>query len=167
MAWLRRLFGGSSAKPEAPVPVAPAPAPAQSSVPPSPLAPVMLKGRASVEVKGEASYQPALEALAGGKQSDGARLDVTAYLRCEPSNRYDENAVKVEVQERLVGYLRRDLAASYCPLLSRMERQGQQATCAATIVGGWKRDDGDEGSFGIWLKMPSPDLLARQMSQGG
>lgn len=126
----------------------------------------MLAGRARVEVKGEASYQPALEAIAGPKQSESAHLDVTALLRCEPSNKYDANAIIVEVQGRSVGYLRRDLAADYCPLLTKMEQMGQQPTCKGTIVGGWRRDDGDEGSFGIWLTMPTPSLLKRQLKEG-
>ena len=160
MSWLRRLLGKPSTVPSAPAP------PLRPAAPPSPARiPEMLDGRAKVEVKGEASYQSALTSIARGKRDESASIPVVATLRCEPTNPYDANAIIVEVEGLKVGYLRRDLAVDYCPLFSKMEREGRQPSCKGTIVGGWKRDDGDEGMFGIWLKMPSPELLARQLSE--
>jgi hypothetical protein len=132
---LRRLFGGSE--------------PDQSAVV---LVAVALRGGFDVEVVGESNYQEALERACGGRQRDGVDFDCIATLRHEPTNPYDPNAIRVEVDGLLVGYLNRHAAKAFRPVAERLAQQGQVGTCAARIAGGWDRD-GDLGHFGIRLDL--------------
>lgn len=103
-----------------------------------------------VEVVGESYRQDALTAIAGPKEfaSKSERVGVT--LRCEPSNQYDANAIRVEVMGQLVGYVQRDVASVLAP--PTRERSGGVLEARGLIVGGWEQED-DEGSFGIrvWI----------------
>lgn len=54
-----------------------------------------------------------------GKQlNPGESIDTTAVLWPEPKNRHDKNAVAVYVQSKHVGYLSREDAAQYSPVLT-------------------------------------------------
>lgn len=117
------------------------------------LRPVPLVGGFDVEVVGESNYQQALEAVCGGRSKDGADSPCTAVLRHEPENPYDANAIRVEVDGRLVGYLNRHAAKAFRPVAERLAAQGEVGTCDARIVGGWERDEGDRGHFGIRLDL--------------
>ena len=103
-----------------------------------------------VDVVGEARYQDNLERLAGRKQAVGKEHRVGVTLRCEPTNQYDPNAVRVESMGLVVGYLPKQLAAGAC---AGMSRHGGAVEGQGLIVGGWK-DGSSEGSFGIrvWLR---------------
>jgi hypothetical protein len=122
----------------------------------------MLPGGRAVEVKGEASYQDALSRICGGKCREGHHHAVTAVLLPEPGNKYDPNAVQVLVDGSLVGYLAKAEAKRYSPVLQFMQTKVKATgACAASIVGGWDRGGGDEGHFGIWLDIASPEALQR------
>lgn len=113
---------------------------------------VALLGGFDVEVVGEASYQEALERLCGGRTDEGADLECVATLRAEPSNPYDPDAIRVEIDGEHVGYLNRHAAKAFRPVADRLARQGQVGTCRARIVGGWDRED-DRGHFGVRLDL--------------
>lgn len=117
------------------------------------LQPVPLQGGFDVEVVGESNYQDALAAACGGRQKDGVNYDCTAVLRPEPSNPYDANAIRVEINGRLVGYLNRHAAKAYKPVADRLAADGKVGTCQALIVGGWDRGRGDTGHFGVRLDL--------------
>lgn len=117
---------------------------------------VMLNGGREVEVVGESHYQKTLERAAGGRQREGVRVEVVATLVPEPSNKHDRNAIAVQVEGQTVGYLRREMAGSYGPLMRRLRDEGLLAQCSATIVGGWDRGWRDRGDFGIWLDLATP-----------
>ncbi len=104
----------------------------------------------SVEVTGESHYQHALERLAGGRNEQGAHLEVVALLAREPSNRWDKNAIRVEVQGETVGYIGRAECEGVQPLLRKLDAQGRPAWVRATINGGWVNTN-SSGSFGIVL----------------
>lgn len=111
----------------------------------------------SVEVVGESHYQRTLERLAGGRSEQGANLECVARLVREPTNRYDRNAVRIEIQGELVGYVSRDQAEDVQPLLQKLDRQGRPAWVRATINGGWEDAD-SRGSFGVVLDdLPDED----------
>lgn len=119
-------------------------------------------GPVSLEVKGEASYQGALAAIAGPKTEEGYSLPVTAVLHREPENRYDPNAIAVHVNDardkpRLVGYVNRTDAERLAPAIDRMNRDGKIVGMRGTIVGGWRRGD-DVGHYGIWLSYNPADF---------
>jgi HIRAN domain len=111
-----------------------------------------------VQVVGESNYQDVLEAVSGGRTPDGARVPlVTAALVREPRNRYDRNAVRVDVGGRCVGYIPRDLAPSFGAVLAKVGEAGIPPTCRAWLRGGWDRGVLDRGHFGIVLDL-HPDL---------
>lgn len=107
-------------------------------------------GGSVIGVVGEAQRQDALEKLTGGRTREAAYLEVTAVLVPEPGNPHDSNAVRVEIEGLLVGYLSRADALAFGSL------EEPPKSCPATIVGGWKRDD-DEGMFGVYLDLVLPD----------
>lgn len=99
---------------------------------------------------GEASYQPALSKICGGKREFSAKKQCKAILVPEPTNPEDPNAISVIIDRRLVGYLAREHAIEY------HQHIGPKASsCDAKIVGGWK-DQHSEGSFGVKLKIKWP-----------
>ena len=118
---------------------------------------VRLAGDGRVSVVGESHYQPALRAAAGGRtvaRGDfESAIPVQAVLIPEPSNRYDDHAVRVEVNGNTVGYLPREAAEEYQPVLLNLVQQGQLGWCSARVM------DGDHGLYGIWLHLASPDRV--------
>src|SRR3954447_18622508 len=86
-----------------------------------------------VDVVGEGSYQGSLERVGGGRTVDGARIrDHVALLLPEPSNPYDPNAVRVlltgsQSDSAMIGYLSRENAVAYRPVIDRLAAQGQGA----------------------------------------
>jgi hypothetical protein len=112
---------------------------------------------ASVHVMGEASYQPALEALAGGRDRDGVlQQSHVALLWPEPNNRYDPNAIAVKIDGRLVGYLSRDDAIWYHQPVDWLAARGRYIAVQAWLTGGWDRGGRDRGTIGCALHMGSP-----------
>jgi hypothetical protein len=89
-------------------------------------------------VRGEAQYQEDIRGLAGPIGKKGVLIPVPVVLKREPSNRYDENAIRAEIAERVVGYLARDIAAALAPLLDSNSIPSFQV--AGVIRGGWKKD---------------------------
>lgn len=112
---------------------------------------------AVLEVVGESNYQLALEAAGGGRTSDGAAVrDQVALLIPEPNNRYDENAITVQIAGRLVGYLSREDAIAYRPVVQWALERDHFIACEALLTGGWDRGGSDQGSFGIILHLGTP-----------
>jgi hypothetical protein len=108
-------------------------------------------GDEEFDIVGELQYQNALAKLAGGYSSDGANELCEAHLVPENDNPHDKNAVRVDIQERTVGYLSREHAKAY------RKRLGESiGRCQAEIVGGWDRGKGDKGFFGVKLDIRWP-----------
>jgi hypothetical protein len=106
------------------------------------------------DVVGESHYQPALEAAAGGRTSEGAACPlVTALLVREPRNPFDARAIRVDVGGQTVGYIPRDWTGAFHPVLAELHRLGTVATCRAWLTGGWDRGGLDRGHFGIRLDL--------------
>lgn len=171
MGLLRRLIGGAKA-------------PTEAWPPPGPIVewPVGdLKGdlqvaailfepaRKMVDVVGEGSHQGSLERVAGGRTVDGPRIrDHSAILMPEPTNPYDPNAVRVVVvpssgSGATIGYLSREDAVAYRPVIDRLAAEGKVAACRASIGGGWERGSDDRGSFGVRLSMGTPEALMKEL----
>lgn len=119
-----------------------------------------------VEVAGESAYQGSLEIVAGGRNIDGANIpDHQALLVPEPSNPYDPNAVQVRIGGRLVGYLGREDAMAYRPVIDRVMSNGQYVAWRARLKGGWDRGGNRRGSFGVMLALGTPEELDREFNQ--
>lgn len=71
-------------------------------------------------IAGEASYKHTLTELVGPVREYGYLEAVAVYLIRDRDNPYDSNAFRAELNERLIGYLRRHLAAQLAPHADRL-----------------------------------------------
>jgi hypothetical protein len=116
-----------------------------------------LRDDAVVQVVGEGSYQNNLLALAGKRGPDGpANTEFLAALVQEPKNRYDENAISIHIESRLVGYLSREDAIRYRPVADWARSREHVIVTDARLTGGWDRGRGDSGSIGVILRLGTP-----------
>ncbi|MBI3836176.1 MAG: hypothetical protein HY287_17790 [Planctomycetes bacterium] len=112
-------------------------------------------GEFEIEVVGESHYQQSLERICGGKTRDGVEKYVTATLVLEDNNPYDKLAVRVDIDERTVGYLSRKNAREYRRRLKEVGHPRLICRCPAVIRGGWDRGGDDKGYFGVRLDLPN------------
>lgn len=121
-----------------------------------------------VDVVGESQHQGGLDRIAGGRTSRGAKVtDHLALLLPEPTNLQDSNAVRVYLvpsqggQGAIVGYLSREDAVAYRPVIDRVAAGGQVTLCYASLKGGW--DDGI--FFGVMLWIGPPWTLMAELDR--
>ncbi len=113
----------------------PAPSPASLGADarraPAPGVPTRLSSDGRLAVVGESHYQPALRAVVGTRDVQGFEkaMTTTAALIAEPDNKYDRNAVRVDIDGRPVGHLAREDAVRYQPPL--LDLRGRDATDGA------------------------------------
>lgn len=106
----------------------------------------------SYEIVGEQSYQQNLKKIAGPKKEQSKYFECMANVISEPTNKYDQNAIKVQINGLLVGYLSKKEA-------QRLSGKKINKTLPAVINGGWN-DGNSEGSYGVKLAIQSiNDLL--------
>jgi hypothetical protein len=111
-----------------------------------------------LEVVGESRYRAEIE-RAVGQRPEGHRTIVDAALVAEPGNPYDANAIAVMIAGRRVGYLSRNDAARYQPVMAWCVSEGFTPVVRGDVRGGWQQDDGSWADFGIRLYVSSPDKL--------
>src|SRR4051794_15864962 len=70
-------------------------------------------GDEDLEVVGEASYQDALWSICQGAEGAQVHQQVVAVLVPEPQNPYDANAISVQIEGRVIGYLSRENAMRF------------------------------------------------------
>ncbi|KAB0653155.1 hypothetical protein F7P73_08130 [Acinetobacter bohemicus] len=99
------------------------------------------------EIVGEQSYQNNLYRIAGKKEEDSKFVEVMAMAISEPSNPFDKNAVKIEINGLLVGYINKNDARL-------VAGKKIKKAIPAVVVGGWLDDD-SEGSYGVKLAIGS------------
>ncbi|HWA54732.1 MAG TPA: HIRAN domain-containing protein [Solirubrobacterales bacterium] len=103
-----------------------------------------------IDVVGESNYQDAIREACGAGFNEDVLYECMAELIPEPSNPYDSNAVRVDIQGRCVGYLSREDAAELGQAISEgIQRQGN-GMCRAVIAG---RKDGDTPNLGVFLHL--------------
>jgi hypothetical protein len=117
----------------------------------------------SENIVGEAKYQNNLDYICGGKSYNGHEKYITAYLIQEDDNPYDDQAIRIEINGRIVGYLSRKEAGMYRNHLNKMGYSDSIIACDSVIVGGWKRNQKDEGHFGVKLDLPLSSIKPREM----
>lgn len=105
-------------------------------------------------IVGESNYQYALRAArANLTQDDEGRLILPVRVECEPTNKFDRNAVRVTtIAGATLGYLPREGAALYCEAIARL---GGSVICKAALFGG----EPDKPSIGVWLDLCEPEDL--------
>lgn len=123
----------------------------------------MLEGGYIVAAVGESNYQDALCSVCGSTKWEALRHECLAALVPEPSNRYDADAVMVQVEGELVGYLSRGDAMDYGPAVRRFAERGKVIACKAMIAG---RGPGSETkNLGIFLHLPDADEALRDAEE--
>lgn len=93
-------------------------------------------GRFMVEVMTESRYQPTLKALAGEHGERAAATQYVATLMPDDQNAYENEAVAVFVDGRMVGYLSQKASIKFRELLRKKEAAGQLSTTDAQVRGG-------------------------------
>ena len=143
MGFLKKLFG--SPNPEQP-PESPVDEVDEIEIPGN--------GNYDLEVVGESHYQTTLEEICGERKKSGENLMTEARLLLEDDNRFDKNAVSVQINGKTVGYLSKEVAIIYRGILRTAKHPKAVGICKANIRGGWLRKNGDKGNYGVWLDIP-------------
>lgn len=111
-------------------------------------------GTFAVDVVGVSRRQDALAAVVDQHGRSGRTVTVDALLILEDANPHDANAVRVEIDGELVGYLSRDKAARYRADLAAAGTPHATLQCKARIVGGFETASGERAHFGVRLDLP-------------
>lgn len=141
MGLFQRLFGGS--------------APQQEEGPGSDDLPrreeeVMRFGDIRVDVVGESNYQAAIREACSWEPGTDTHFECMAELVPEPTNKYDPNAIMVQIDGACVGYLSRGDAVKFGPAIkSAIQKQGV-GCCRAVIAG---RAGGETDNLGVFLNL--------------
>jgi len=111
-------------------------------------------GTFSVEVVGVSRRQQVIGAIVEAYGRSGRTVTTDALLVLEPENPHDANAVRVEIDGALIGYLSRENAARYRADLAAAGTPAATVQCKARIVGGFETASGERASFGVRLDLP-------------
>jgi hypothetical protein len=91
-------------------------------------------------IRGESHYQPELRGLLGRSEN------WTAFMRREPDNQFDANAVSIWIDGQRVAYLARQEAAELVRRLDGLALEGCVVAIEVTLCGG----DQDRPSIGVF-----------------
>jgi hypothetical protein len=108
-------------------------------------------------VVGESHYRDGLLrviAAASPDERDAGEVYTLAVLQQEPTNKYDENAVRVLIDGEVVGYVPREDAAALGKMVSIVDGSGGQFGAGAVI--GWSTYRQD-APIGVRLDLPGRD----------
>ena len=114
-------------------------------------------GGFAVEVVGVSRRQQALAAIVERRGRSGRTLTIDAVLALEDTNPHDANAVRVEIDGEMVGYLSRNNARRYRADLAAVGQPQASVRCKARIVGGFETPSGERAHFGVRLDLPPMD----------
>ncbi|SDG17622.1 MULTISPECIES: hypothetical protein [unclassified Duganella] len=93
-------------------------------------------GHFMVEVMNESRYQATLRELAGDHGDSAAATPHVATLMPDDHNAYENEAVAVFIEGRLVGYLSQKASIKFRELLRKQEAAGHLSTVDAQVRGG-------------------------------
>lgn len=111
---------------------------------------------------GESFHEDAIRALLPAQLGpQGAEVIVEVSLFHEADNAYDRNAVAVQADFGVVGYIPRESAPAYALVLDRLNAAGRMARTKARVWGSIVEDwDGTPRFMGsVSLDLPEPHLL--------
>lgn len=114
-----------------------------------------------IYVVGESNYQREISRITGRKGNEGLDFPAIAVLAPEPSNPHDANAVNVQIEGEIIGYLCREDAAEYSPVLARALDQGCVFAFDAKI-NAFPPEEAETPNAGVTVWVPSPEILAEE-----
>ena len=100
-------------------------------------------GQFAIDVVGESHYQQALAAIVAKPRF--AQKTCDAVLIMEDENPHDSNAVRVEINRQVVGYLPRKTAIVFRQAIAENGFGHVESVCRAQIRGG------GDAYYGVWL----------------
>ncbi|HEY0698907.1 MAG TPA: HIRAN domain-containing protein, partial [Micromonospora sp.] len=104
------------------------------------------RGWCAQEVVGESDFAAEIRSLFGpGFDPEGSEITVQAQLIPDPTNRFDPDAVKVLCSGQQVGYLPREHAGEYAPVLAALLEQGWTPQVQAEVWAQERQDPADPG----------------------
>jgi hypothetical protein len=119
-----------------------------------PRRPVVLEGDELVRVVGTSHYQDALLDLSGRQGDEEIRVQKVALLVPEPDNPHDPDAIAVQIDGRLVGYLSRDENRRWLDVVT-----GHEVGADAMIAG-----RGGTTGLGVFMRLPTPTEARAQIA---
>lgn len=111
-------------------------------------------GAFAVDVVGVSRRQDTLAGIVERHGRNGRTVTIDALLIPEDANPHDANAIRVEIDGALIGYLSRDNARRYRADLGAAGSAGATVRCKARIVGGFETSGGERAHFGVRLDLP-------------
>lgn len=115
--------------------------------------PTIAKGSRERDLVGEGSYTDSLRRLMRSsnveRRGGWETLQVVVLLVREPSNRFDRNAIRADVQGRTVGYVAREETRDFAMIIEELGRDGRPMACAGRVVG-------KDGRYGVKLLLTDP-----------
>lgn len=117
-------------------------------------------GTFAVDVVGVSRRQAEIAAIVERHGRSGRTLTIDATLVLENSNPHDENAVRVEIDGALIGYLSRENAPRYRTDLAAAGASAATVRCQARIVGGFETATGERANFGVRLDLSPMEARA-------
>jgi hypothetical protein len=109
------------------------------------------------DVAGESFYFENIKKLTKNRHGE---IFVTATLVREPTNRFDRNAVRVEINGSPVGYIPKDEAVSFHALLNYADEQGMSVTTKAMVW--WRHGEDEYGSVSLDINEPDFAVVVNQ-----
>lgn len=108
--------------------------------------------RQQLKVVGVSHYQDAIRSVVGPPRPGGYDRLINARLVCDVGNKFDSNAVRVELDGRHVGFVPKDAASKISATVASIEQSlGQSPEVKARVIGGWSSRNGSLGLYGINL----------------
>ena len=96
--------------------------------------PIPAENAQQIDVVGERFYRAAMERIVGTPPLNMAVIQpVPVFLKREPTNAHDSQAVAAIIQGEIVGHLSADDAAHFAPELDRVEAAGAVALVQGTL----------------------------------
>lgn len=109
------------------------------------------QGDFEFDVVGEANYQDSIKSIVGDHGDDTPSEIFKALIIPENDNKYDHQAVRIDVNSKTVGYLSREDARSFRRRLSSKKISIKITSCNAGFTGGYIKSDGIRASYGVRL----------------
>lgn len=103
------------------------------------------------QLVGEFYYQSAFKKLVGNHGDRGAHLEYLAILIPENTNKFDNQAIRIDIKGMTVGYFNRNDARRFRMRLNTKRLAGQTTTCNAVIEGGQLLYDGNRSNYSVSL----------------
>jgi collagen type III alpha len=121
------------------------------------------RGWANVEVVGESHYARELQAvLPKSIPEGGAEATVPVTVVHDSRNKYDSHAVEIRAASGVIGFLAREDAKRYAPMLDAIQAEGLTAATTARVWGSNQKDweTGRNRFFGsVRVDLPEPHML--------